>query len=126
MKARIGIADEELVRKYMLCVSAGKLSYVEDMPQFWFTSLTELAQVLTNDNINLLYMISRERVNSIGKLAEITDRSVEELKVSIEKLTSKGFVRIDRCGNEERITAIYTSFEILVGKELESELLQLL
>lgn len=126
MIARIGISDEELVRKYILDVSAGKLNHVEDIPHFWFSSLTELAQVLTNDNINLLYMISRERVNSVGKLAEITDRSVEELEVSIDKLTYKGFVRIDRCGNEKRITAIYTSFEILVGKELEAQLLQLL
>lgn len=30
MKARIGIADEELVRKYMLDVSAGKLNHVEN------------------------------------------------------------------------------------------------
>ncbi|WP_025524015.1 HVO_A0114 family putative DNA-binding protein [Vibrio parahaemolyticus] len=126
MKARIGIADEELVRKYMLDVSAGKLNHIENFPHLWFTSLTELAQVLTNDNIKLLYMISRERVNSVGKLAEITDCSVEELEVSIERLTSKGFARIEICGNEERITAIYTSFEILVGKELEAQLLQLL
>ncbi|ELB2810621.1 transcriptional regulator [Vibrio alginolyticus] len=123
MKARIGIADEELVRKYMLDVSAGKLNHIENFPHLWFTSLTELAQVLTNDNIKLLYMISRERVNSVGKLAEITDCSVEELEVSIERLTSKGFARIEICGNEERITAIYTSFEILIGKELETQLL---
>ncbi|MBT0064326.1 transcriptional regulator [Vibrio alginolyticus] len=123
MKARIGIADEELVRKYMLDVAAGKLNNVEDIPHFWFASLTDLAQVLTNDNIKLLYMISRERVNSVGKLAEITDCSVEELEVSIERLTSKGFARIEICGNEERITAIYTSFEILIGKELETQLL---
>lgn len=123
MKARIGIADEELVRKYMLDVAAGNLSNVEDIPHFWFASLTDLAQVLTNDNIKLLYMISRERVNSVGKLAQITDRSFEELEVSIEKLISKGFARIEICGNEERLTAIYTSFEILIGKELETQLL---
>lgn len=61
MKARIGIADEELVRKYMLDVAAGKLNNVEDIPHFWFASLTELAQVLTNDNIKLLNMIDHER-----------------------------------------------------------------
>ncbi|MEK0274928.1 transcriptional regulator [Vibrio vulnificus] len=126
MKARIGIADEELVRKYMLCVSAGKLNHVEDMPQFWFASLTELSQVLTNDNIKLLNVIYHERPNSVGKLSEITGHSVEDLSISIDDLTSKGFVRIDRCGNEERLTAMYTSFEILVGKELEAQLLQLL
>ena len=126
MKARIGIADEELVRKYILDVSAGKLSYVEDMPQFWFASLAELSQVLTNDNIKLLNVIYHERPNSVGKLSEITGHSVEDLSISIDDLASKGFVRIDRCGNEERITAIYTSFEILVGKELEAQLLQLL
>ncbi|EPT7319417.1 TPA: transcriptional regulator [Vibrio parahaemolyticus] len=118
MIARIGIADEELVRKYILDVSAGKLNHVEDIPHFWFSSLTELAQVLTSDNIKLLNMIAYERPNSVGKLSEITDRSVEELSISINKLTSMGFVRIEICGNEERLTAIYTSFEILVGKEL--------
>ncbi|HCM1547142.1 TPA: transcriptional regulator [Vibrio parahaemolyticus] len=126
MIARIGIADEELVRKYILDVSAGKLNHVEDIPHFWFSSLTELAQVLTSDNIKLLNMIAYERPNSVGKLSEITDRSVEELSISINKLTSMGFVCIEICGNEERLTAIYTSFEILVGKELEAQLLQLL
>ncbi|EOB6557255.1 TPA: transcriptional regulator [Vibrio parahaemolyticus] len=126
MKARIGIASEELVRKYILDVAAGKLNHVEDMPQFWFASLTELSQVLTNDNIKLLNMMAYERPNSVGKLSEITGRSVEELEVSIKKLTSKGFVRIEICGNEERLAAIYTSFEILMGKEVEARLLQLL
>ncbi|HCH0716073.1 TPA: transcriptional regulator [Vibrio parahaemolyticus] len=126
MKARIGIVSEELVRKYILDVAAGKLNHVEDMPQFWFASLTELSQVLTNDNIKLLNMMAYERPNSVGKLAEITDRSIEELSISIKKLTSKGFVRIEICGNEERLTAIYTSFEILMGKEVEALLLQLL
>ncbi|PFG58092.1 putative transcriptional regulator [Vibrio sp. ES.051] len=123
MKARIGIASEELVRKYILDVAAGKLNHVEDMPQFWFASLTELSQVLTNDNIKLLNMMAYERSNSVGKLSEITGRSVEELSISIDEIAAKGFVRIDRCGNEERLTAIYTSFEVLMGKELEDLLL---
>ncbi|EHK0048675.1 transcriptional regulator [Vibrio parahaemolyticus] len=126
MKARIGIASEELVRKYILDVAAGKLNHVEYMPQFWFASLTELSQVLTNDNIKLLNMMAYERPNSVGKLSEITGRSVEELEISIEKLTSKGFSRIEICGNEVRLTAMYTSFEILMGKELEAQLLQIL
>lgn len=61
--------------------------------------------------------------NSVGKLSEITSRSVEELSISIDEIAAKGFVRIDRCGNEERLTAIYTSFEVLMGKELEDLLL---
>ncbi|EGR0726743.1 TPA: transcriptional regulator [Vibrio parahaemolyticus] len=124
MKARIGIASEELVRKYMLDVAAGKLNHVEDIPHFWFSSLTELALVLTKENIKLLNVMAYERPNSVGKLAEITGRSVEELSISIKKLTSKGFVRIEICGNEERLTAIYTSFEISMGKDVEGQLLQ--
>ncbi|GHW31650.1 transcriptional regulator [Vibrio cholerae] len=124
MIARIGISSEELIRKYMLNVAAGKINHVEDMPNIWFTSLTELSQFLTNDNIKLLNMISHESKNSLVKLAKITGRSVEELSISIEKLTSKGFVRIDRCGNEVRLTTIYTFFEISMGKEVEGQLLQ--
>ncbi|EKO3601209.1 transcriptional regulator [Vibrio metschnikovii] len=124
MIARIGVSSEELIRKYMLNVAAGKINHVEDMPNIWFASLTELSQVLTNDNIKLLNVMAFERPNSVGKLAEITGRSVEELSISIEKLTSKGFVRIDRYVNEERVTANYTSFEICMGKEVEALLLQ--
>lgn len=124
MKSRIGIASEELVRKYILDISGGKIKHVEGMPNIWFASLTELSQVLTNDNIKLLNMISHERPNSVVKLAEITNRSIAELSISIEKLTSKGFVRIEICGNEERVTANYTSFEISMGKEVEAQLLQ--
>ncbi|EOC5887326.1 HVO_A0114 family putative DNA-binding protein [Vibrio cholerae] len=115
MKARIGIASEELVRKYMLDVAAGKLNHVENIPHFWFSSLTELALVLTNENIKLLYMISRDKANSVETLSEITGHSVEELSISVESLISKGFVRIDRCGYEDRLTSIYTSFEIFIG-----------
>lgn len=39
-------------------------------------------------------MMAYERPNSVVKLAEITDRSVEELSISIKKLTSKGFVHM--------------------------------
>ncbi|TOB48669.1 transcriptional regulator, partial [Vibrio parahaemolyticus] len=39
---------------------------------------------------------------------------------------SKGFSRIEICGNEVRLTAMYTSFEILMGKDLEAQLLQIL
>ncbi|ASF93931.1 putative transcriptional regulator [Vibrio anguillarum] len=124
MKARIGISSEELIRKYMLNVAAGKINHFEDMPNIWFASLTELSQVLTNDNIKLLNMISHERKNSLVKLAKISDRSVEELSISIDDLASKGFVRIEICGNEERLTTIYTSFEIRMGKEIEAQLLQ--
>ncbi|MBF4448292.1 transcriptional regulator, partial [Vibrio anguillarum] len=86
MKARIGISSEELIRKYMLNVAAGKINHFEDMPNIWFASLTELSQVLTNDNIKLLNMISHERKNSLVKLAKISDRSVEELSISIDDL----------------------------------------
>ncbi|EJK2100890.1 transcriptional regulator, partial [Vibrio cholerae] len=94
---------------------AGKLNHVENIPHFWFSSLTELALVLTNENIKLLYMISRDKANSVETLSEITGHSVEELSISVESLISKGFVRIDRCGYEDRHTSIYTSFEIFIG-----------
>ncbi|MCR9581755.1 transcriptional regulator, partial [Vibrio antiquarius] len=82
------------------------------------------AQILSNDNIKLLNVIYHERPNSVGKLSEITGHSVEDLSISIDDLSSKGFVRIDIWGNEESLSAIYTSFEIIMGKELEAQLLR--
>ncbi|EPN9986690.1 TPA: hypothetical protein ACN3X6_001652 [Vibrio cholerae] len=78
---------------------------------------------MTNRSLKILFsLMMRERPNSVVKLVETTDRSVEELSISIEKLTSKAFIRIDRCGNADRLTAFISLLRSLLAKSWKPNL----
>ncbi|EKO3629139.1 transcriptional regulator [Vibrio metschnikovii] len=118
MKARIGILSEELVRKHMIRVVEGKAKHEECSPQFWFASLTALSKLLTNENVELLNTIAREKPNSLDELAELSGRSINEVAHTLEALSSKGFAFIDKKGSKSRPIALFTTFEILMGSSL--------
>lgn len=119
MKARIGVASEDLIRRYMISVAAGNISHNKHLPTFWFTSLDEVSKLLCNENIELMLLISREKPESLAELAEISGHHVHELSRKIDALSSKGFIQFEEKGNACRPIALFTDFEVLLGKELE-------
>jgi len=118
MKARIGILSEELVRKHMIRVAEGEAKHEECSPQFWFVSLAALSKLLSNENVELLNTIVREKPNSLDELAEMSGRSINEVAHTLEALSSKGFACIDKKGSKPRPIALFTTFEILMGSSL--------
>lgn len=119
MKARIGVMSEELIRKRMLDVAAGKFETEPDAPKFWFTSLAAVAQLLCKENVDLLMMIEEYNPKNLTELAEISGRKLSNLSVTIKSLASKGFVRLENHGRAVRPIALYTDFEIIMGESLE-------
>ncbi len=64
MKAKIGILTEELVRKRMIRIAEGSK---EPSPPFLFESLAVLSQLLSNENVELLNLIDREKPNNLAE-----------------------------------------------------------
>lgn len=122
MKARIGVASEDLIRRHMISVAAGNISHNKHLPTFWFTSLDEVSKLLCNENIELMLLISREKPESLAELAEISGYNIRTLSRIIQSLSSKGFIQFEEKGNACRPIAVFTDFEILLGKELENAL----
>ncbi|HAS6981698.1 transcriptional regulator [Vibrio parahaemolyticus] len=119
MKARIGVASEYLIRRHMISVAAGNISHNKHLPTFWFTSLNEASKLLCNENIELMLLISREKPETLADLAEISGHHIHELSRKIDALSSKGFVQFEEKGIACRPIALFSDFEVLLGKELE-------
>lgn len=79
MKARIGVASEDLIRRHMISVAAGNISHNKHLPTFWFTSLNEASKLLCNENIELMLLINREKPESLAELVEIRGHHIREL-----------------------------------------------
>ncbi|EHA1125854.1 transcriptional regulator [Vibrio navarrensis] len=122
MKARIGIMSEDLIRRHMLSVTSGNTNHNKHLPTFWFTSLNEASKLLCNENTELMLLISREKPESLAELAEISGHHIRELSRTLNFLSSKGFIQFEEKGNACRPIALFTDFEILLGKELENTL----
>ncbi|EGR1578395.1 transcriptional regulator [Vibrio parahaemolyticus] len=118
MKAKIGILSEELARKCMIRIAEGKVTSEEPYPQFLFESLAVLSQLLSNENVELLNLIAREKPNSLDELAEMSGRSIKDVTDTFEALSSKGFAYLDMRGSESRPIALFTTFEIVMGSYL--------
>ncbi|ELC9520468.1 transcriptional regulator [Vibrio alginolyticus] len=122
MKARIGIASEDLIRRHMINVAAGNTTHNKHTPSLWFTSLDEASKLLCNENIELMILMSKEKPKNLPELAEISGYDIRKLSRLIYSLSSKGFIQLEKKGNTSRPIALFTDFEILLGKELENEL----
>ncbi|KOE85772.1 transcriptional regulator [Vibrio parahaemolyticus] len=118
MKAKIGILSEELARKRMIRIAEGKVTAEEPYPQFLFESLAALSQLLSNENVELLNLIAREKPNSLDALAEMSGRSIKDVTDTFEALSYKGFACIETKGGQSRPIALFTTFEIVVGSSL--------
>ncbi|EPD5573147.1 hypothetical protein ACSBYH_002428, partial [Vibrio parahaemolyticus] len=55
----------------------------------------------------------------LAELAEISCHHIHELSRKIDALSSKGFIQFEEKGNACRPIALFTDFEVLLGKELE-------
>lgn len=118
MKAKIGILSEELARKRMIRIAEGKVTHDESYPLFLFESLATLNQLLSKENVELLNLIAREKPNSLYELAEMSERSIKDVTDTFEVLSSKGFACIETKGGQSRPIALFTTFEIVMGRSL--------
>ncbi|EPN4998954.1 transcriptional regulator [Vibrio alginolyticus] len=122
MKARIGVISEDLIRRHMINVTAGNINHNKHLPTFWFTSLDEVSKLLCNENIELMLLMSREKPANLAELADISGHNIRKLSRTLHLLSSKGFIQIEKRDNASRPVALFTDFEILLGKELENTL----
>ncbi|WP_218765744.1 HVO_A0114 family putative DNA-binding protein [Vibrio parahaemolyticus] len=114
--------SEDLIRRHMINVAAGNTTHNKHIPSLWFTSLDEASKLLCNENIELMILMSKEKPESLSELAEISGHHIRELSRKLDFLSSKGFIQFEEKGNARRPIALFTDFEILLGKELENTL----
>lgn len=119
MKALIGVMPEEHIRQRMLAIVKGEYKPEPGEPRLWFTSVNALAQVLSNENIELLQLMDARQPETITELAEMSGRQKSNLSVTLKTLSSRGFVRLEKQGKGVKPVALFTDFEIQIKQELK-------
>jgi predicted transcriptional regulator len=93
---KIGIMPQEKIRERMLAIAKGELIPKPSDPKVWFTSMRSLAQVLSDENRQLLDVIRMERPESITALSAMTGRKQGNLSRTLKTMSRYGFVRMER------------------------------
>ena len=109
----IGIMPQERIRERVLSIARGEYKPKPSDPKIWFTSMRSLAEVLSDENRELLKIIQKAKPQSISSLADLTGRKTSNLSRTLKTMSNYGFVEMKREKNQVRPIAMATEFRIM-------------
>jgi len=93
-RVKIGIMSLQNFQAYTKDIVTGKHKRKRGEPKIWFSSMASLAQVLSDQNRDLLSLIAEQQPQSISELARLSDRSQSNLTRTLKKMESYGLVKM--------------------------------
>jgi predicted transcriptional regulator len=109
----IGVMPQECIRERVLSIARGDYKPKPSDPKLWFTSMRSLAEVLSDENRELLKVIQESKPQSISSLADLTGRKTSNLSRTLKTMSNYGFVEMKREKNHVRPIAMATEFRIM-------------
>lgn len=111
---KIGILPQDQMRARVLKIARGEFKPKPGDPKVWFPSMRSLAEVLSDDNRELLKLIAKERPESIAVLATLTGRKPGNLSRTLKTMSNYGLVELRREDHRRvRPVAKATEFRIV-------------
>lgn len=95
-KMIIGLASQQAVHARALAIASGDHKPRPDEPKIWFTSMSSLAEVLSDDNRALLRVIREAKPGSLSDLAEVTGKAPSNLSRTLKTMERYGLVEMQR------------------------------
>jgi predicted transcriptional regulator len=93
---KIGILPQEKKRERVLAIARGEIKPKPSDPKVWFTSMRSLAQVLSDENRQLLDVIRTSQPESITALSELTGRKQGNFSRTLKTMSRYGLVKMER------------------------------
>lgn len=91
---KVGVISRDEYRKRTIAIARGDYKPKRDEPKVWFESLSSMAQVLGNENQNLLRLIIEHRPRSLAELERISSRKKSNLSRTLKTLERYGVVEL--------------------------------
>lgn len=79
-----------------------------------FTSISSFAQILSENNMELLRVIDETHTCHLSELSKLTNRSLGNLSRTISTLERYGIVKSKRDGVRKIVEVVYDTFELTV------------
>lgn len=107
---KIGIISKQDYIKRTIAIAQGVYTPRKDEPKIWFESIHSMAQVLSNENQELLRLILTHKPKSIAQLEQLSNR--KDLSSTLKTLEQYGIVEYS---NHKTIKVKATDFKVEFG-----------
>jgi predicted transcriptional regulator len=111
----VGIMPFEQYKKRTIAIAKGEYIPKKDEPKIWFESLKSMAQILSNENQELLRIILLNNPQSLRELEELTGRAKSNLSRTLKTLQRYGIVDLNKVKNNIVPEVKATDFKVEFG-----------
>ena len=112
---RVGIMPMEQYRQRTIDIAKGVYKPKKDEPKVWFASVKSMAQILSNENQDLLQIILDNHPKSLKELEELTGRAKSNLSRTLKTLERYGIVELHKQNNALVPEVKATQFKVEFG-----------
>jgi len=111
----IGIISFGDYKKRTIAIAKGEYKPKNDEPKIWFESVKSFAQVLSNENQELLKIILECKPKSLTELEKMSHRKKSNLSKTLQTLENYGIVSLNRKSGKVIPTVKVTDFKVEFG-----------
>ncbi len=91
---KVGIMPREAFQKRTIDIAAGRYTVKRGEPKVWFSSMKSLAQILSENNVQLLKVINNENPQTMKELADLLGREQSNINRTLKTLARYGIVEL--------------------------------
>jgi len=111
----VGILSKEAYKERTLAIARGEYVPKKNEPTIWFESLKSMAQILSNENRELLKIILEKKPESLTELESLTGRKKSNLSRTLKTLERYGIVKLHKEKNRTVPEVLATEFKVEFG-----------
>jgi len=112
---KVGIMSMEQYKKRTIAIAKGEYTPKANEPKIWFESIKSMAQILSNENQDLLQTILDNKPQSLKELEELTGRAKSNLSRTLKTLERYGIVELNKVSNSLVPKVKATKFTVEFG-----------
>jgi predicted transcriptional regulator len=112
---KFGIMSQEDYKKRTIAIAQGEYKLKQSEPKIWFESLQSMAQVLSNENQQLLKIIKEQKPTSLKDLEIATGRKRSNLSRTLKTMSRYGIVDLIKQNRTIRPVVRATDFRVEFG-----------
>ena len=114
---KVGIMPLEQYKQRSINIAKGIYKPKKDEPKIWFESVKSMAQILSNENQELLKTILANNPKSLKELEDLTGRAKSNLSRTLKTLERYGIVELHKENNALVPEVKATQFKVEFGFE---------
>ena len=112
---KIGIISRENYKKRSIAIARGEYKPKRGEPKVWFESVQSMAQVLSNENQELLRIINEQKPKSLKELELASGRKQSNLSRTLKTMSRYGIVELIKQDRAVRPIVKATDFRVEFG-----------